>query len=120
MMAPSGPAYCQWRVPTLAKGTKTPGVATAAVLTFIAVYNEFFFSFLMNDGQVPGTIVNYLSAQNHWAPILKGILGYQGQFKELFNLMAASSIIGVLPVAILVVIAQEKIVSGLTAGALKE
>jgi len=86
-----------------------PGVATAGVLTFIAVYNEFFFSFLMTDGQV-----------ENWAPILEGILGYQGQYEVLYNLMAAASIIGVIPVAILVIVAQEKIVSGLTAGALKE
>ncbi len=86
-----------------------PGVATAGVLTFIAVYNEFFFSFLMTDGQ-----------PENWAPILDGILAYQGQYQVLYNLMAAASILGVIPVAILVVIAQEKIVSGLTAGALKE
>jgi multiple sugar transport system permease protein len=97
-----------------------PGVATAGVLTFIAVYNEFFFSFLMNDGSVSQSIAGVLSSNNHWAPIVKGILGYQSQFQTPFDVMAAASIIGVLPVAILVVIAQEKIVSGLTAGALKE
>jgi multiple sugar transport system permease protein len=88
-----------------------PGVATAGVLTFIAVYNEFFFSFLMNNGE-PG----------NWAPIVAGILQLQraGQFQITYSVMAAGSIIAVLPVAILVVIAQEKIVSGLTAGALKE
>ena len=86
-----------------------PGVATAGVLTFIAVYNEYFFSRLMTD---PGA--------DNWAPLVRGILGYQGQYETLFNLMAAASIVGVLPVAILVVVAQEKIVSGLTAGALKE
>jgi len=88
-----------------------PGVATAGVLTFIAVYNEFFFSFLMNNGQ-PG----------NWAPIVGGLLQLQraGQFEATFSVMAAGSIIAVLPVAILVVIAQEKIVSGMTAGALKE
>jgi multiple sugar transport system permease protein len=86
-----------------------PGVATAGVLTFISVYNEFFFSFLMNNGEA-----------SSWAPIVAGILKYQGQFDTPFNLMAAASIVGVLPVAILVIIAQERIVSGLTAGALKE
>jgi multiple sugar transport system permease protein len=87
-----------------------PGVATAAVLTFIYVYNEFFFSFLMITS---GEYTN-------WATIVYGILNYQTQYTTLYNLMAAASIIGVLPIAILVVIAQEKIVSGLTAGALKE
>jgi multiple sugar transport system permease protein len=88
-----------------------PGVATAGVLTFIAVYNEFFFSFLMNDGQA-----------GNWAPIVGGILQLKtaGQFQSTFSLMAAGSIVAVLPVAVLVVVAQEKIVSGLTSGALKE
>lgn len=85
-----------------------PGVATAGVLTFIAVYNEFFFGYLMTDGQA-----------SHWAPVTWGILHFQGQYGSAYNLMAAASIIGVIPVAILVVVAQEKIVSGLTAGALK-
>lgn len=86
-----------------------PGVATAGVLTFISVYNEFFFLFIMNNGEA-----------DSWAPIVAGILKYQGQFDTPYNLMAAASIVGVLPVAILVIIAQERIVSGLTAGALKE
>ena len=86
-----------------------PGVATAGVLTFISVYNEYFFSSLMTDGR-PGS----------WAPMLEGILRFQGEFEVLYNLMAAASIVAVLPVAILVVVAQEKIVSGLTTGAVKE
>ncbi len=86
-----------------------PGVATAGILTFIAVYNEFFFSSLMTDG-----------GPANWAPIVEGLLAYQGQYEANYELMAAASIVGVLPVAILVVVAQEKIVSGLTAGALKE
>jgi multiple sugar transport system permease protein len=86
-----------------------PGVATAGVLSFIYVYNEFFFSFLMTNGEA-----------SSWSPIVWGILSYQTQYTASYNLMAAASIIGVLPVAILVVVAQEKIVSGLTSGALKE
>ncbi len=86
-----------------------PGVATAGVLTFITVYNEYFFSSLMTDGR-----------PQNWAPMLEGILRFQGEFEVLFNLMAAGSIVAVLPAAILVIVAQEKIVSGLTAGAVKE
>jgi len=87
-----------------------PGVATAAVLTFISVYNEYFFSSIMALGNQP----------DQWSPLVGGILSYQTQYTTSFNLMAAASIIGVLPVVILVVVAQERIVSGLTAGALKE
>jgi multiple sugar transport system permease protein len=88
-----------------------PGVATAGVLTFIAVYNEYFFSSLMTNGEA-----------SNWSPIVRGILQLQqaGQFEVTYGMMAAGSIIAVLPVAILVVVAQEKIVSGLTSGALKE
>ncbi|NHN48609.1 carbohydrate ABC transporter permease [Halostella sp. JP-L12] len=87
-----------------------PGVATAAVLTFISVYNEYFFSSIMALGNQP----------DQWSPLVGGILSYQTQYTTSFNLMAAASIVGVLPVVILVVVAQERIVSGLTAGALKE
>jgi multiple sugar transport system permease protein len=86
-----------------------PGVATAGVLTFITVYNEYFFSSLMTSG-----------AADDWGPMLEGVLAFRGQYEVLFNLMAAASIIAVLPVAVLVVIAQDKIVSGLTQGGLKE
>jgi len=88
-----------------------PGITTVGVLTFIIVYNEFFFSFLMTDG----------SAEN-WSPLVWGIAGiiFEQQYTTPYNLMAAASIIGVIPIAILVLIAQDKIVSGLTAGALKE
>ncbi|WP_425498549.1 carbohydrate ABC transporter permease [Haloprofundus halobius] len=89
-----------------------PGVVTAGVLTFIAVYNEFFFSFLMTDGEA----VN-------GSPLVWGIMQFQagpGQYQTPYNLMAAASLIGIIPVAILVLLAQERIVSGLTAGALKE
>ncbi|RKD89164.1 carbohydrate ABC transporter permease [Halopiger aswanensis] len=86
-----------------------PGVATAGILTFIIVYNEFFFSYLM----VTGT-------PDDWAPILHGIFAFQGTQQVEYNLMAAASIIGVIPMAVIVMVAQERIVSGLTQGALKE
>ena len=87
-----------------------PGVVTAGVLTFIAVYNEYFFSSIMALGNQP----------EQWSPLVGAILRYQDQYTTDYHLMAAASIIGVVPMVILVVIAQEKIVSGLTAGALKE
>ncbi|ELZ05982.1 carbohydrate ABC transporter permease [Natrialba asiatica] len=86
-----------------------PGVATAGILTFIIVYNEFFFSYLMVNGTA-----------DNWSPVLHGIFAFQGTQQVAYNLMAAASIIGVIPMAVLVMIAQERIVSGLTQGALKE
>lgn len=85
-----------------------PGIATAGVLSFINAYNEFFFSFLMVDG----------SAEN-WSPIVWGLFNYQRQYSAMYDLMAAASLIGILPVALLVLVAQKKIVSGLTSGSIK-
>lgn len=86
-----------------------PGFATAGILSFIIVYNEFFFSYLMVSGTA-----------GDWAPILHGIFQFQGSQQVAYDLMAAASIIGVVPMAIIVMIAQDRIVSGLTQGALKE
>ncbi|MFC7078455.1 carbohydrate ABC transporter permease [Haloarcula halophila] len=86
-----------------------PGVATAGVLTFIMVYNEFFFSFLMNDGEV-----------SNGAPLVWGMIRFQERFQVNYGEMAAASLVATIPIVILVLIAQERIVSGLTSGALKE
>lgn len=86
-----------------------PGVATAGILTFITVYTEFFFSFLMTGTKA-----------EEWAPVVDGVLAFQTQYTTRYDLQAAASLVAIVPVAILVVIAQEKIISGLTQGALKE
>ena len=86
-----------------------PGVATAGILTFITVYTEFFFSFLMTGDRA-----------SEWAPIVNGVLAFQTRYTTRYDLQAAASLVAIVPVAILVVVAQEKIVSGLTQGALKE
>ena len=86
-----------------------PGVATAGILTFIITYNEFFFSFLMLEGN-----------PQDWGVLLHGVFRFQGTRSQAYNLMAAASIVGIVPMAALVALAQDKIVSGLTQGALKE
>jgi len=78
-----------------------PGVATVAVLTFVIAYNEFFFSFLMTNGQ-----------PDNWSPIVWGIQLYGG------GLAAAASIVGIVPMAVIVLLARRRIVSGLGRGAL--
>ena len=86
-----------------------PGVATAGILTFITTYTEFFFSFLMTG-----------NGAAEWAPVVNGVLAFQTQYTTRYDLQAAASLVAIVPVAILVVIAQDKIISGLTQGALKE
>jgi multiple sugar transport system permease protein len=86
-----------------------PALAATGIITFIFVYNEFFFSMLMTSGSADG-----------WSPVVWGILQYQGVNLRPNNLMAAASLVGMIPMALIVLLAQEKIVSGLTSGALKE
>lgn len=86
-----------------------PGVTTVAMLTFILAYNDFFFSFLLTSG-----------SPSEGAPLVHGILGFLDLGIRPYNLMAVASIWGLIPVVIIVLIGQQKIVSGLTAGGLKE
>jgi trehalose/maltose transport system permease protein len=85
-----------------------PAMATTGLLAFIAAWNEFLFALtftLSNDMRtVPVAIALITGASQHELP--------------WGNIMAASVIVTV-PLIILVLIFQRKIVSGLTAGAVK-
>jgi trehalose/maltose transport system permease protein len=85
-----------------------PAVATTALLAFIAAWNEFLFAltFTLTHEQrtVPVAIALMTGASQHELPWA--------------NIMAASVIV-TLPLIALVLILQRRIVSGLTAGALK-
>ncbi|WP_277553461.1 carbohydrate ABC transporter permease [Halobaculum limi] len=79
-----------------------PGVATAAVLTFLQVYNEFFFSLLLTNGD-----------PQNWAPIvppLRGLAVANASFA------AAAAMTALVPVVLLLALADDHIVAGLTAG----
>jgi multiple sugar transport system permease protein len=86
-----------------------PGVATAGIITFIVTYNEFFFSYILTNGE-----------PENWSPMLWGVLSFQTQYSTQFHLMAASSLIALIPIIIVVFAGQKRIISGLTSGAVKE
>ncbi|PKO38178.1 MAG: sugar ABC transporter permease [Betaproteobacteria bacterium HGW-Betaproteobacteria-6] len=85
-----------------------PAMVTTGLLAFIAAWNEFLFAltFTLSSGQrtVPVAIALISGASSHELP--------------WGNIMAASVIVTV-PLIILVLIFQRRIVSGLTAGAVK-
>jgi len=85
-----------------------PALVTTGLLAFIAAWNEFLFalSFVISDPKrtVPVAIANLSGATQHELP--------------WGNIMAASVIVTV-PLVVLVLIFQRKIISGLTAGAVK-
>lgn len=83
-----------------------PGVFAAAILSFIAVWNDFLFGL---------TLTNDEAAQ----PVTVGITRFNSEHVIAYGQLAAAAIIVTVPLVILVLILQRRIVSGLTAGAVK-
>jgi len=83
-----------------------PGVFTTAILTFIFAWNEFLFAttFLFTPATQPVTVV---------------IPNFASQYTTDYGAQAAAAVIVTVPLVILVLIFQRRIVSGLTAGAVK-
>jgi ABC-type glycerol-3-phosphate transport system permease component len=84
-----------------------PAVFTAAILSFILAWNDFAFavSFLTSPGRFT-------------APLSITTFG-QSQFQTFYNLIDAAVVIISIPIALLVLFAQRRIVSGLTAGSFR-
>jgi multiple sugar transport system permease protein len=83
-----------------------PGVFTTAILTFIYAWNEFLFAntFLFDESTQPVTVV---------------IPNFATIYTVDYGAQAAASVIVTVPLVIMVLIFQRRIVSGLTAGAVK-
>jgi multiple sugar transport system permease protein len=85
-----------------------PGVFTAAILAFISAWNEFLFavSFTTNDSVRPVTVAltNFSGATSYEVP---------------WGEISAGSIIVTVPLIVVVLILQRRIIAGLTAGAVK-
>ncbi len=83
-----------------------PGIFTAAILTFIYAWNEFFFALLILTQPGKQTL-----------PL--GIALFQGEFTIPWGELAAASVLATLPLVLMVLLFQRWIVSGLSAGAVK-
>jgi ABC-type glycerol-3-phosphate transport system permease component len=84
-----------------------PAVFTAAILSFILAWNDFAFA------------VSFLTSLNHFtAPLAITTFG-QSQYQTFYNLIDAAVVIISIPIALLVLFAQRRIVSGLTAGSFR-
>ncbi|MGW2328419.1 carbohydrate ABC transporter permease [Streptomyces sp. NPDC001700] len=83
-----------------------PGVAAAALICFFLSYNEFLFalSFAQDSG-------------SQTLPVALSL--FQGDKSVQFGQQAVVSLIGIAPVYVLAVAAQRRLVSGLSAGAVK-
>lgn len=83
-----------------------PGLFTAAILVFIQAWNEFLLSLTFNTADKMRTV-----------PV--GIAMFPGQYTLPWGDVAAASIVVTVPLIVLVLIFQRRIIAGLTAGAVK-
>jgi multiple sugar transport system permease protein len=85
-----------------------PGVFTAAILVFIFAWNDFLFATVLtstnNARTVPATLAFFTGGS---------------QFQDPTGQIAAAAIVVTVPIIIMVLIFQRRIVAGLTAGAVK-
>jgi ABC-type glycerol-3-phosphate transport system permease component len=84
-----------------------PGIFTVAILAFILAWNDFAFAISFME-----------TPDKYTAPLAIVGLGHS-QFQTFYNRTDAAVVMITLPVALLVIFAQRRIISGLTAGALK-
>jgi multiple sugar transport system permease protein len=83
-----------------------PGVVTAAIIIFVNSWNEFLLALTFNTSQAMRTV-----------PV--GITMYQGEFAFPWATISAAITVGVLPLVALILVFQQKIIAGLTAGGVK-
>lgn len=83
-----------------------PGLATTAILTFVYCWNEFLFALAFTVGPERQTV-----------PV--AIALFRGQYQVPWGQVLAGAIVATLPVAMIVMLFQRRIVSGLTAGGVK-
>ena len=85
-----------------------PALATTGILTFIFAWNEYIFALTFITEEVKKTI-----------PVATAQLVGASLFDIPYGPIAAATVLGTLPLVILVLIFQRQIVQGLTAGAVK-
>ena len=85
-----------------------PGLATTAILTFIAAWNEFLLALTLTTSREARTV-----------PVAISQFTGSSQFEVPLGTQSAASVVISIPLIILVLLFQKRIVAGLTAGAVK-
>ncbi|MEJ2667640.1 MAG: carbohydrate ABC transporter permease [Deinococcales bacterium] len=83
-----------------------PGMVTASIIAFVNSWNEFLLALTFNTAMNMRTV-----------PV--GITLYQGQFAFPWAVISAAITIGIVPLVLLILFFQQRIISGLTAGGVK-
>ena len=92
-----------WRI---ALPVGMPAIATTLILNFIQLWNEFLFAVVLLSDQGARTL-----------PI--GIRAYMGDYFQDIGMIATGMMIAVIPVVIVYAFFSEKLIQGMTAGAVK-
>ena len=85
-----------------------PGMATTGLLAFIASWNEFLFARTFT-----------ITPDRYTVPVAIASFGGQTQFDLPWGTIMAASVVVTVPLIVLVLLLQRKIIAGLTAGAVK-
>lgn len=85
-----------------------PAIVTTGLLAFIAAWNEFLFALTFT-----------LTNQARTVPVSLALFSGASQHEVPYGLIMAASVLVTLPLVMLVVIFQRRIISGLTAGSVK-
>jgi multiple sugar transport system permease protein len=85
-----------------------PGLATAGILTFIAAWNEFLLATTLTSSKSARTV-----------PAAIAFFTGSTEFEQPLGTISAASVVISVPLIILVLLFQKRIVAGLTAGAVK-
>jgi ABC-type glycerol-3-phosphate transport system permease component len=83
-----------------------PGIATAAILTFVYCWNEFLFALSFTTGPERQTV-----------PVAVAL--FRGQHQVPCGQILAATVVSTLPVIALVALFQRRVVAGLTSGSVK-
>lgn len=85
-----------------------PALATTGILTFISAWNEFIFALTFITNESMKTV-----------PVAAAQLGGVSVFEIPYGPIAAATVLGTLPLVLLVLFFQRQIIQGLTSGAVK-
>jgi multiple sugar transport system permease protein len=85
-----------------------PGLATAGILVFIGTWNEFLFAITLTSSPSARTV-----------PAAIAFFGGKTTFEVPYGQITAASVVISIPLIIMVLLFQKRIVAGLTAGAVK-
>jgi multiple sugar transport system permease protein len=85
-----------------------PGVFTAAILVFIFAWNDFLFAISLTSTDSARTV-----------PAALAFFSGESQFAQPTGSIAAAAVVVTIPIIIMVLVFQRRVVAGLTAGAVK-